>query len=143
MSTPRRPECTVPLVEVAITEFDLACLPETGAVFDRLLALHPTQVVIDLSGCRHIDAAAIGLLLDVHRQLVRTGGVLALRNPNPRIARILQAARLDQILPVHTDNAAPPAPGTRTEAPPAGDPTLPGTAPRQSAYGRAAVTVRT
>ncbi|WP_341715853.1 STAS domain-containing protein [Micromonospora sp. FIMYZ51] len=136
MTTPRRPECTVPLVEVAITEFDLACLPETGAVFDRLLALRPTQVVIDLSGCRHIDAAAIGLLLDVHRQMVREGGVLALRNPNPRIARILQAARLDQILPVRSDNA------TATHAP-AGDPVLPGTVPRPTTYGRAAVTVRT
>ncbi|GGM64279.1 hypothetical protein GCM10011608_57060 [Micromonospora sonchi] len=143
MTNPRRAECTVPLVEVAITEFELACLPETGAVFDRLLALHPARVVIDLSGCRHIDAAAIGLLLDVHRQMVRTGGVLALRDPNPRIARILQAARLDQILPVHTDNAAPPTPGTGALAPAAGDPELPGTAPRRSAYGHAAVTVRT
>ncbi|WP_433532784.1 STAS domain-containing protein [Micromonospora sp. CA-263727] len=143
MSTPRRPECTVPLVEVAITEFDLACLPETGVVFDQLLTLHPQQVVIDLSGCRHVDAAAIGLLLDVHRRMVRAGGVLSVRNPNPRIARILQAARLDQILPVHTDAGAPPAVVPDAGTPTAGATTLPGAASRTAGYGRAAVTVRT
>ncbi|WP_309246043.1 STAS domain-containing protein [Verrucosispora sioxanthis] len=117
MTAPRRPECSVPLVEVSITEFDLSCLPETGAVLDQLLALRPGQVVIDLAGCRHIDAAAIGLLLDVHRRMVRAGGVLAVRNPNPRITRILQTARLDQILPVHTDAASAPVAEAITAAP--------------------------
>ncbi len=107
----------MPLVEVSITEFDLSCLPETGAVLDQLLALRPGQVVIDLAGCRHIDAAAIGLLLDVHRRMVRAGGVLAVRNPNPRITRILQTARLDQILPVHTDAASAPVAEAITAAP--------------------------
>ncbi|WBB53281.1 STAS domain-containing protein [Verrucosispora sp. WMMD573] len=158
MTAPRRPECSVPLVEVSITEFDLSCLPETGAVLDQLLALRPQQVVIDLAGCRHIDAAAIGLLLDVHRRMVRAGGVLAVRNPNPRITRILQTARLDQILPVHNDAGAAPAPATEEAAAPAasaaptsaevavlpaGGTPSPGAAPRAAAYGRAAVTVRT
>ncbi|MEG3633531.1 STAS domain-containing protein [Micromonospora palythoicola] len=153
MTAPRRPECSVPLVEVSITEFDLSCLPETGAVLDQLLALRPGQVVIDLAGCRHIDAAAIGLLLDVHRRMVRAGGVLAVRNPNPRITRILQTARLDQILPVHTDagaastpvaEAITAAPGVPTaDATPAPAPAPGGTVPRAAAYGRAAVTVRT
>ncbi|GIJ41710.1 hypothetical protein Vwe01_50350 [Micromonospora andamanensis] len=153
VTAPRRPECSVPLVEVSITEFDLACLPETGAVLDQLLALHPQQVVIDLAGCRHIDAAAIGLLLDVHRRMIRSGGVLAVRNPNPRITRILQTARLDQILPVHTDAAATPAPvsGAVSAAPapaapdgsPAGGTPPSGASPRAAAYGRAAVVART
>ncbi|MEV6692853.1 STAS domain-containing protein [Micromonospora sp. NPDC051196] len=141
MTAPRRPECTVPLVEVAITEFDLACLPETGAVFDRLLTLHPKQVMIDLSGCRHIDAAGIGLLLDVHRRMVRTGGVLSVRNPNPRIARILQTARLDQILPVHTDGGAVSAVTTDPGA--ASTDAAVGATGHPTAYGRAAVPVRT
>nr|WP_205807984.1 STAS domain-containing protein [Micromonospora sp. HNM0581] len=139
------------MVEVAITEFDLSCLSETGAVLDRLLALNPQQVVIDLAGCRHIDAAAIGLLLDVHRRMVRTGGVLAVRNPNPRITRILQTARLDQILPVHTDLGGTPAPAatpatTAPDAPgvlPSGVTPPAGPAPRAAAFGRATVTART
>ena len=141
MTAPRRPECTVPLVEVAITEFDLACLPETGTVFDRLLDLHPNQIVVDLSDCRHIDAAGIGLLLDVHRRMVRAGGVLSVRDPNPRIARILQTARLDQILPVHVDGAAAPAVTTGPGA--VSTDAAVGAAGHPTAYGRAAVTVRT
>ncbi|WP_130401801.1 STAS domain-containing protein [Micromonospora violae] len=125
--------CTLPLVEVRITEFDLTCLPATGAVFDRLLALHPARVVVDLSGCRHIDAAAIGLLLDVHRQLARSDGVLTVRDPNPRIRRILHTARLDQILPV-VDTAPPSPPGTAT---PAEEPTS--APPALVAHGRASV----
>ncbi|WP_433125445.1 STAS domain-containing protein [Micromonospora sp. CA-240977] len=90
----------LPLVEVCITRFDLACLPETGVVFDRLLALRPAQVVVDLADCRYIDAAAIGLLLDVHRRLACADGVLVVRNPNHRIQRILHHARLDQVLSI-------------------------------------------
>jgi anti-anti-sigma factor len=113
MASPQPPaRCTVPLVEICLTEFDLACLPETGAVFDRLLALHPGQIVVDLSGCRHIDAAAIGLLLDTHRRMVRAGAVLTLRDPNPRIRRILATAHLDRVLPV----VEAPSAGTTTDA---------------------------
>ncbi|MBQ0902548.1 STAS domain-containing protein [Micromonospora sp. U21] len=125
--------CTLPLVEVCVTELDRACLPAAGAVFDRLLALHPTQVVVDLSRCRHIDAAAIGLLLDVHRRLARAGGVLTIRNPNPRIRRILHTARLDQVLPIVTD-PPPSASGAPTpgQEPASAQPAL-------VAYGRAPV----
>ncbi|MET7708349.1 STAS domain-containing protein [Micromonospora sp. NPDC005413] len=87
-------------MEVHVTELDLACLPAAGAVFDRLLTLQPGQVVVDLSGCRHIDAAAIGLLLDVHRRLAGIDGVLTIRDPNPRIVRILHTARLDRVLQI-------------------------------------------
>ncbi|MFD6564196.1 STAS domain-containing protein [Micromonospora profundi] len=114
---------TLPMVEVCINTFDLAGLPETGAVFDRLLALRPGRVVVDLSRCRHIDAAAIGLLLDVHRRLVRADGALTIRNPNPRIRRILHTARLEQVLSIVIDaedgqpEPAPPSPIAQGRAP--------------------------
>lgn len=119
-------ECAVPLIEVALgTELDRAGLSVTGPVFDRALALSPGHVVVDLAGCRHVDAAGIGLLLDVHRRLARRQAVLSLRDPNPRIRRILQTARLDQVLPVTaTGQPAPPAdaapPPAGTTSPPAG-----------------------
>ncbi|MEU1642967.1 STAS domain-containing protein [Micromonospora zamorensis] len=111
MTTPVMPtRYTLPLVEVRVTELDLACLPEVGAMFDRLLSLRPAQVVLDLSDCRHLDAAAIGLLLDLHRRLARADAVLTVRNPNPRVRRILHIARLDQVLSIVTD----PGRATRT-----------------------------
>ncbi|RLP93278.1 anti-sigma factor antagonist [Micromonospora sp. BL4] len=130
--SPAPTPCTLPLVEVCVTELDLACLPAAGALFDRLLALCPAQVVVDLSRCRHIDAAAIGLLLDVHRRLARAAGVLTIRNPNPRIRRILHTARLDQVLPVVTD-PPPSTPGGRAPEPASAPPAL-------VAHGRAPVT---
>ncbi|WP_435818952.1 STAS domain-containing protein [Micromonospora chersina] len=61
--------------------------------------------MIDLSECRHVDAAAIGLLLDVQRRLNRRGGVLTVRAPHPRIRRILDTADLGRALRVE---ASPP-----------------------------------
>ncbi|MEU1606234.1 STAS domain-containing protein [Micromonospora matsumotoense] len=107
-----RPECTVPLVEVRVTDdLDLAALARSRQVFDRLVALCPAHVVVDLSECRHLDAAAVGLLLDVHRQLARHGGVLTLRDPSPRALRVLSAARVSRVLPMVTTPRALPVDG--------------------------------
>lgn len=65
-----------------------------------LLALRPREVTIDLAGCRHVDAAAIALLLDVHRRLSRRDGTLTPCNPHPRIRRILATAGVGAIMPV-------------------------------------------
>ncbi|NES13163.1 MULTISPECIES: STAS domain-containing protein [Micromonospora] len=102
------PECAVPLVEVEITEeLDLARLSEVAVVLDRVLALHPREVIVDMAECRHVDAAAIALLLDVHRRMARRRATLTVRNPNPRIHRILETARLGETVPiVHTPRPA-------------------------------------
>lgn len=134
---PPPPAYAVPLVELEFSvELDLARLPGVNPVLDRVLSLRPGKVVIDLSGCRHIDAAGIGLLLDVHRRLARGQGALTLRNPNPRIRRILETARLDQVLPIldAIERDRPDGADQRPSEPqPAGLP---------AAQGRARVTVR-
>ncbi|WTD61611.1 STAS domain-containing protein [Micromonospora sp. NBC_01638] len=123
MTEPLAPTpCTLPLAEVCVTQLDLACLPAAGAMFDRLLTLHPGQVVVDLSRCRHIDAAAIGLLLDVHRRLAGANGVLTIRDPNPRIVRILHTARLDRVLQIVI--SPPPSSDTATAEPSSAQPAL-------------------
>ncbi|RKN47846.1 STAS domain-containing protein [Micromonospora endolithica] len=99
---PSRPPCGVRVLHVRTTAFDLPHLPALGALFDRVLALRPAQVVADLSACRYIDAAGVGLLLDVHRRLTRVGAVLTVHDPNPGIRRILQITGVDQVLPVTT-----------------------------------------
>jgi anti-anti-sigma factor len=122
----------VPRVELDITsELDLSRLSEVGVVLDRILSLQPGEVVIDLSECRHLDAAAIGLLLDVQRRLARRGAVLTLRDPHPRIRRILDTARGDQPRPVAD---APAQPSASSDPPDAG--------PTRPALGRARVVTR-
>ncbi|GGM06781.1 MULTISPECIES: STAS domain-containing protein [Micromonospora] len=95
---PARPPATE-LVEVALTEpLDLAAVAELGAVLDRVLALRPTRLVIDLTSCANIDAAGIALLLDAHRRMFSLGGRLVLRSPSSRLSRLLQVAQVDQVL---------------------------------------------
>ena len=53
------------------------------------------------------DAAGIGLLLDVHRDLWRAGTRLMLRAPTPRLRRILRIARVDQVLSIVPEDAGP------------------------------------
>ena len=108
---PSPPESAVPHVRVDITdELDLAGLPEVAHVLDRILALRPRELTIDLAGCRHVDPAAVALLLDVHRRLARQDGRLTLSNPHPRIRRILETSGLGAVPVVDT----PPAPARRT-----------------------------
>ncbi|MEH0824204.1 STAS domain-containing protein [Micromonospora sp. CPCC 205739] len=111
----------MPRVELDIVEdLDLPNLSEVGAVLDRVLSLQPAEVVIDLSECRHIDAAAIGLLLDIQRRLSRGGGVLTLRAPHPRIRRILDIAHLNEALGTVASPSPPPPQRGRTSAGPLG-----------------------
>ncbi|MFI7218300.1 STAS domain-containing protein [Micromonospora maritima] len=108
---PSPPESTVPHVRVDITEeLDLVGLSEVAHVLDRVLALRPREVTIDLAQCRHVDAAAIALLLDVHRRLARRDAVLNLSNPHPRIRQILATAGLGVSVPV-VDTPRPAARG--------------------------------
>ena len=91
--------CSVPLVEIRITgALDAARLSVTGAVLNTALRLRPACLVVDLAECSGIDAAAIGMLLDVHRELSRVGSQLTLRAPTPRLRRILSIARVDHVL---------------------------------------------
>ncbi|MFG1678233.1 STAS domain-containing protein [Micromonospora sp. NPDC049282] len=95
------PDSIVPHVRVEITdELDLDGLSEVAHVLDQVLALRPREVTIDLAGCRHVDAAAIALLLDVRHRLSRRDGTLTLSNPHPRIRRILATAGVDVAVPV-------------------------------------------
>ncbi|KXK58620.1 hypothetical protein AWW66_28735 [Micromonospora rosaria] len=95
---PAQPPATE-LVEVALTEpLDRVAVAELGAVLDQVLGLRPARLVIDLAGCGHVDAAGIALLLDAHRRMWSFGGRLILRSPSPRLRRLFQVARVDQVL---------------------------------------------
>ncbi|MGC4897080.1 STAS domain-containing protein [Micromonospora sp. DT31] len=116
---PSPPDSAVPHVRVDITdELALTGLPEVAHVLDRVLALRPRELTIDLSACRQVDPAAIALLLDVHRRLARRNATLTLSNPHPRIRSILRRSGLGASVPV-VDTPRPSARGrARVAAPP-------------------------
>lgn len=103
----RGPGFAVSVVEFSVPrDLDHRDLAALRARLDQVLVLRPRRVVIDLAGCTHLDATAIGLLLDVHRRLWSTDGLLSLRSPGPRLRKILEVARVDHVLDIVTDEAA-------------------------------------
>ncbi|MEH1127178.1 STAS domain-containing protein [Micromonospora sp. CPCC 206061] len=107
--------CTVPLVEMRITgPLDMTATQAIRTTLDTAIALNPHQLVLDLAECPVIDAAAIGLLLDIHRHLWRSGAVLTLRSPTPRLRHILRIARVDNVLRIEPNVAATESPAAAT-----------------------------
>lgn len=105
--------CTVPLIEVRITgPLDMTATQAIRTTLDTAVALNTQHLVLDLADCPVIDAAAIGLLLDIHRRLWRSGATLTLRSPTARLRHILRIARVDNVLRIEPDTepAAPQAP---------------------------------
>lgn len=89
----------------------LGRLDVTGAATARE-ALHGAlaggdgALVVDLSGLELIDATGLGVLVGTHRRAGLVGRHLVLRDPPPRVSRILLLTRLDRIITVERDTAA-------------------------------------
>ncbi|WP_426503894.1 STAS domain-containing protein [Dactylosporangium sp. McL0621] len=89
------------VIEIVINEeLDAASVPRFGALLHEAVDLGPDNLVVDLMECPFVDAAAIGLLLDVHRRMFAAGGRLTLRSPGPRVTRTLRLARVNNVLHV-------------------------------------------
>ena len=72
-------------------------------VFDAEVAKRPRLLVVDLSALSFIDSAALSVLMRTHRALARDGGTLALVNPSPRVARILELIDIAHVIPVYAN----------------------------------------
>ncbi|MEJ3746974.1 STAS domain-containing protein, partial [Actinomycetes bacterium KLBMP 9797] len=98
---------SVPLVEVSVDgDLDLAAVPQLRRVLDGALTLRPAHLVLNLASCPGIDAAGIGLLLDVHRELWRAGARLTLHAPTARLRRVLGIAHVDRVFDILPDAEA-------------------------------------
>jgi anti-anti-sigma factor len=91
----------IPVVEVQVVG-DLCgpALPRFETSVAEAMTVRPAVLIVDLGRCPLIDAAGIGLLLDLHRQLRRRESRLAVREPTPAVRRLLSIARVDQILDI-------------------------------------------
>ena len=83
----------------------------TGALPEVLgaeAAKRPRLLLIEMSRLTFIDSSALSVILLTHRELDRTGGLLALVSPSPAVARVLQLVGADQVIPVYgsADEAA-------------------------------------
>lgn len=67
------------------------------AQIEDCLSERPEQIVVDLTGCPFVDATALAMLLEVHRQACRLGTVLTLRGCVPRVLRLLSLTGLRRV----------------------------------------------
>ena len=87
-----------PTVTVAVAgALDVTTLPRVRVQLEQAITARPGRLVVDLSACTFVDASALGVLLDVHRSLSRTGGVLTLRGCCPRVLRLLSLTGLRRV----------------------------------------------
>jgi anti-anti-sigma factor len=117
--TESNPQVTVgtaltPLIEVVITErLDSHAARRLRRMLFESLELRPERLVVDLTDCPFVDAAAVHVLLDAHREAWRVGGRLTLRSPSPRLTRLLELAHARDVFDITYDRPAHPTPVTR------------------------------
>jgi anti-anti-sigma factor len=84
-----------PVIEVIVDEeLDIATLPRLRERLEDALSLRPARLVVDLRDCTFLDAQAMNVLLDIHRQAWREGGLLTLRGCSAQCLRLLSLAGL-------------------------------------------------
>ena len=116
------PQATVatartPPVEVVITEpLDARTAGRLRRLLAEALDLGPERVVVDLRDCPFVDAAAVNVLLDTHREAWRTGGRLTLRGPSPRLRRLFELAHVNDVFDITYERPAQPGPMSRGHA---------------------------
>jgi anti-anti-sigma factor len=91
------------LVVVVTDALDGGAVEPWSRVLADAAGRRPERLVVDLAACPRMDAAAIVMLLRVHRQMLRADGALVLRTPPARVRRMLTLARVEQVLEVEED----------------------------------------
>jgi anti-sigma B factor antagonist len=77
-------------------EFDLSAADLLQQAFDGVDS-RSRLVVVDLSEVRFFDSTALGLVVGLRRQLLSSGGRLALVVDGPEAVRVFQISGLDRI----------------------------------------------
>lgn len=80
-----------------VGELDASTLARVRVQLQDALTERPARLVVDLSDCPFVDAAALTALLDAHRTASRYGGVLALLGCQPRVVRALSLTGLRRV----------------------------------------------
>lgn len=94
-------EVQLSLVEITVAYgLDSVTVPQLRELIEDALILRPRHIVVCLDRCPFLDAAAIALLLRVHRGVWLSGGRLTLRSPSPRVLRILELAGVHRVFEI-------------------------------------------
>ncbi len=83
-----------------VGEADVSTLAMSEA-FAAEVARKPRLLIVDLSGLSFIDSWALSVIMRTYRALQRDDGTLALVNPSPSVARVLQLIDIARVIPVY------------------------------------------
>ena len=84
-------------VVVVSGALDVTTLPRVREQLELAAAGRPARLVVDLASCTFVDASALAVLLDLHRRMSRSGGLLTLRGSSPRVLRLLSLTGLRRV----------------------------------------------
>ena len=81
-----------------VGEVDSAGTQQFRNASRKLLAGDPGEVVIDLARLRFMDAAGVGLLVELRNELAVRGATLLILNAGNRIVRVFSLCGLNRML---------------------------------------------
>ena len=65
-----------------------------------------TKIVLDLSGCDHVDSSGVGIIMMCYGKARKSGGDLRLAGVSGNVERILKAVNLERIFQFYPTAAA-------------------------------------
>ncbi len=68
------------------------------ALLHAVMSQDENHIVIDLSGVEAIDAAGLGVLVELENWVTSRDGTIQLLNPSQRVREVLETTRLDSVL---------------------------------------------
>ena len=88
------------VVELA-GEVDVYTVPNAKKVFFDLIGEGVRHFIVDLTAADYLDSTALGALVGVLKRVAPDGGSVRLLSPQPRVRRVFEITRLDQVFPIH------------------------------------------
>jgi anti-anti-sigma factor len=81
-------------------------LSDFASTATALIGTGERRIVIDLGAVGYVDSAAIGCLMDLHRQATTAGSVIKLAGLQKRVETMLTMTGAHHFLEVHPDQAS-------------------------------------
>jgi anti-anti-sigma factor len=89
------------LTHVALSgRLDAVAVQQVGTRFQGLTASRGKPTIIDLSNLEFIASLGLGMLLSCARSLHGRGTRAVIVNPQPMVAKALETAHMDSVMPV-------------------------------------------
>jgi anti-sigma B factor antagonist len=88
-----------PVVEVS-GNLDMDATLRLEPAVDKLLAVGPSVLTIDMSRLTFMDSTGLGMLVELHEHARREGVELRLERPPHGVGRVIELTGLDTVLPL-------------------------------------------